>query len=98
MTDDQAIQALTIFGVGSVLGAAFGGVKGFQIGAAISGALAVEMLEKGQGVALLCKALGIAPPAPEEQTVYDAIPVFDDAPPARPMLLLGEGVKHGRGN
>jgi len=91
MTDEQAIQALTIFSVGSVLGAAFGGVKGFQIGAAISGALAVEMLEKGQGVALLCKALGIAPPVAQGEVVIDGIPVFDDEPHARPTLLLGDG-------
>ena len=97
MTDDQAIQALTLLGVGSALGALFGGAKGFQIGFAISGAVAVETFEPGRGINILCKALGIEPPVAQDEVVIDGIPVFDDEPPlVRKMLLLGEGVKDGK--
>jgi len=96
MTDDQALQALAVFGFGSALGALLGGVKGFQVGVTISGAIVAERLEPGKGVELICKALGIAPPAPDDQTVHDAIPVFDDEPSlVRKMLLLGEGLNDG---
>jgi hypothetical protein len=92
MTHDQAIQALKIFGLGSIVGALIGGRAGFVVGAAFSGAVAVEMIEPGQGAAALWKMLGVEPPAPEDQTVHYAIPVFDDEQsPVRKMLLLGDG-------
>jgi hypothetical protein len=97
MTNEQAIQAFKVFAIGSALGAFFGGVAGFRIGAAISGAVAVEMVDPGKGIEFFCKTLGIAPPVEQDETVYDAIPVFDDEPsPLRKMLLLGEGVRDGK--
>ncbi len=92
MTNEQAIQAFKVFAIGSALGALFGGVQGFRIGAAISGAVAVETFEPGKGIDVFWKFLGVEPPKMQDETIIDGIPVFDDEPPlVRQMLLLGEG-------
>jgi len=94
MTNDQAMQAFKVFAIGSALGALFGGVPGFRIGAAVSGAVAVEMFDPGKGIDVFWKFLGVEPPVAQDETVIDGIPVFDDEPPLmRKMLLLGEGMK-----
>ena len=90
--NQQDERALKVLGVGAVVGALFGGGRGMVAGLVVGGAVAAEGFERGGGLKLLEICFGKPLPVAVDETVYDAIPVFnDEPPPVRKMLLLGDG-------
>ena len=92
--NQQDERALKVLGVGAVLGALFGGVRGAFAGLVVGGAVAAEGIERGGGWKFLEMCFVRPSPVAVDETVYDAIPVFDDevAPVGR-RLLLTDGLK-----
>ena len=90
--NQQDERALKVLGIGAIVGALFGGGRGMVAGLVVGGAVAAEGFEQGGGAAFLKCFVVTEKAIPEDETVYDAIPVFnDEPPPVRKMLLLGDG-------
>jgi hypothetical protein len=84
-------RALKILGIGAIVGALFGGGRGMVAGLVVGGAVAAEGFEQGGGAAFLKCFVVTEKAMPEDETIYDAIPVFNDAAPVAGRLMLTDG-------
>lgn len=90
--NQQDERALKVLGIGAVVGALFGGGGGMVAGLVVGGAVAAEGIERGGGMKFLEMCFVRPSPVAVDETVYDAIPVFDDeAAPVAGRLLLTDG-------
>jgi len=89
----QDERALKVLGVGALIGALLGGGRGMVAGLVVGGAVAAEGIERGGGLKLLELCFVKPSRVAVDETVYDAIPVFDDAAPVAGRLMLTDGEK-----